>query len=106
LLILLEVNRCAEARMFYTYMLHCSDGSFYVGQTDDLEHRLAQHIAGEGARYTRSRLPVVLVWSAEFEDRFDAKSAEAQIKRWSRAKKKALVDGDFGRLSWLASRRE
>ena len=54
--------------MAYTYMLLCSDGSFYVGSTRDLEHRLYEHQIGEGAAYTRHRLPVQLVWHEEPEN--------------------------------------
>jgi predicted GIY-YIG superfamily endonuclease len=67
-------------------MLHCADRSFYVGHTDDLEHRLAQHHAGEIEGYTSTRLPLKLVWSAEFPSRYEALAAERQIKGWSRAK--------------------
>ena len=93
------------SRPFFVYMLACSDGSFYVGHTDELEVRLAQHEMGEGARYTRPRRPLRLVGSWEFESREDAKDAEAQIKRWTRAKKAAMAAEDSEALRILASRR-
>ena len=89
---------------FFAYILRCSDGSYYTGSTDELEHRVAQHQHGDGSEWTRSRLPVELVWYQEFITREQAKEAEQQIKRWSRAKKRALIAGRFDIVSKLASR--
>lgn len=72
-------------------MLRCNDGSLYTGITKDLERRLAQHGAGRASRYTRSRLPVALVWSREIESWGDALREEIRIKALSRAEKEALV---------------
>lgn len=74
-------------------MLHCRGGAFYVGHTDDLEHRIAQHQAGSLEGFTADRLPVELVWSALFETRIEALEMERRIKGWSRAKKMALIRG-------------
>ena len=74
-------------------MLRCGDGSLYTGITLDLERRLAQHRAGRASRYTRSRLPVELVWSREVETWGAALREEVRIKRLSRAGKEALVGG-------------
>lgn len=74
-------------------MLRCGDGSLYTGITLDLERRLAQHRAGRASRYTRSRLPVELVWSREVETWSAALREEARIKRLSRAGKEALLNG-------------
>jgi putative endonuclease len=90
--------------MFYAYMLECGDGSFYVGQTDDLPFRLSEHQSGQGGAWTSRRLPVKLVWQAAFSNRDDAKRAEEQIKGWNRAKKRALVEGRFDLIQELASR--
>lgn len=87
---------------FWTYMLHCADRSFYVGHTDNLEIRVAQHDAGEISGYTQTRLPIKLVWSQEFATRIEALEAERQIKGWSRAKKLALIRGDWKLISKLA----
>ncbi|MEQ1725935.1 MAG: GIY-YIG nuclease family protein [Sphingopyxis sp.] len=87
---------------FWAYMLHCRGGAFYVGHTDNLEQRMAQHESGAIAGFTADHLPVKLVWSQEFEVRDDAKSAEKQIKGWSRAKKMALIRGDWDLISALA----
>ncbi len=76
---------------FYTYIAECSDGSLYTGYTTDLEKRLLVHNRGEGARYTRGRLPVHLVYWERHETRSAAMAREAQIKRWSRKKKQELV---------------
>ena len=76
-------------------MLRCSDGSYYVGHSDSLEHRIAQHHAGEIDGYTHERRPVELVWSQETATREDALAAERQIKEWGRAKKEALICGDW-----------
>ncbi len=75
------------------YLLRCRDGSLYAGATCDLPRRVAQPAAGRGARYTRSRLPVALVWSARAGTRSAALRREAALKRLSRAEKLALVAG-------------
>ena len=81
-------------RPFFTYMLRCADGSYYVGHTDDIERRITQHETGAGSGYTATRLPVQLVWFEEFPTREEAKAAEAQVKNWSRRKKEALIGVD------------
>ena len=90
---------------FYVYMLRCKDGTFYTGQTDDLEKRLAEHQAGIKCRYTTGRRPVELVWCQTFPTRDQAKSAEFRIKNWSQAKKRALIAGDFHLVSTAAKKR-
>ena len=87
---------------FFTYMLRCSDGTYYVGHTDDIDKRLDEHRAGKGCRYTRSRIPVALVWHERFHTREEAKAAEVKVKAWSKAKKEALVSGHFDVLPLLA----
>jgi predicted GIY-YIG superfamily endonuclease len=87
---------------FVTYMLRCADGSYYLGHSDELEKRIAEHQHGQGCAWTKSRLPVELVWRQEFPDRDAARAAEHQIKRWTRAKKEALIAGDYDRLQLLA----
>ena len=79
--------------MPYMYILECSDKSFYVGSTWDLERRLSQHQAGEGARYTARRRPVRLVYCEEFSRIDDAFGREKQVQNWSRAKRMALIEG-------------
>ena len=87
---------------FHVYMLRCADGSFYVGHTDELARRVAQHEAGELPGYTHERRPVSLVWQQETATREEALAAELRIKAWSRAKKEALVAGNWERLKQLA----
>ncbi len=89
---------------FWAYMLRCRDGSYYVGHTDQLEHRIGQHESGEIPGYTATKRPVELVWSAEFATRIEALEAERQIKGWSRAKKEALIREDWPAIRRLASR--
>ncbi|WP_118856898.1 GIY-YIG nuclease family protein [Sphingomonas mesophila] len=87
---------------FWAYMLHCNAGRFYVGHTDDLERRIAQHERGALPGFTRNYLPVELVRSQEFTTRAEAKEAERQIKGWRRDKKLALIRNDWDAISRLA----
>lgn len=91
---------------FYAYLLRCNDGSYYVGHTDDLEHRFAQHQSGALGGYTATRRPVVLLWTDSFQTRDDAFAAERKLKGWSRAKKEALIAGNWERMSELARNRQ
>ena len=88
---------------FWTYLIQCADRHFYVGHTDNLDHRLGQHQTGSVPGYTSTRLPVHLVWSSEFDTREEARASELQLKGWSRAKKLALIRGDWAQISNLAS---
>jgi len=82
----------------WVYILRCSDGSYHTGSTNNLERRLAQHAAGEGGQWTRSRLPVHLIFAQDFPSEHEAFLCERQIKGWSRAKKEALIRGDWDGL--------
>jgi putative endonuclease len=75
----------------FVYLLRCADGTLYCGWSTDPERRLRQHEAGTASRYTRTRRPVELVWSAECGDRSEALREEARVKRLSRAQKSALI---------------
>lgn len=77
--------------MNYTYILRCSDGSLYTGWTNDLNKRLADHNAGRGAKYTKGRGPVELVYYEAFESREEAMRREYAIKHLTREEKEALV---------------
>lgn len=77
--------------IYYAYMLRCADGTLYSGYTNDLTRRLAVHNSGRGAKYTRSRRPVELVYWQEFADKSAAMRREAELKRLSRAAKEALI---------------
>ena len=77
--------------MNYTYILRCSDGTYYCGWTNDIENRLKTHNSGKGSKYTKVRLPVELVYYEEFETKEEAMSREWHIKRLSRAQKEELI---------------
>lgn len=87
---------------FHAYMLRCADGSFYLGHTDDLERRIAQHHLGDIPGCTQRRRPVELVWSQDFPSRIEALEAERRIKGWTRVKKEALIQSDRAALSAAA----
>jgi putative endonuclease len=88
--------------MYWIYVLQCRDGSFYVGSTVDLQDRIHTHNAGNGPAFTAKRLPVQLAYSEEQPSLEAAVKRERQIKRWSRAKKAALISGDKGNLKALS----
>ena len=75
----------------YFYVLLCADGTLYGGYTTDLEHRLLMHNQGKGAKYTRSRLPVQMIYHENFADKSSALKAEYQFKHQSRQKKLAYL---------------
>ena len=78
---------------YYVYLLRCRDGTLYTGYTDDPERRLRVHNAGKGAKYTRSRLPVELVYQEQCPDKSAALRREREIKGMRRAEKLALISG-------------
>lgn len=90
---------------FWAYILRCADNSYYTGHTEDLELRIAQHRHGTFGGYTHDKRPVEHVWSQDFPTRFEALEAERKIKGWSRAKKEALIKGDWAAVQRLARRR-
>ena len=87
---------------FWTYILHCRGGAFYTGHTDNLDGRIGAHESGRIPGFTAERMPATLVWSAEFPTRREALAMERRIKGSSRAKKMALIRGDFDTISDLA----
>ena len=87
---------------FWVYILRCSDESYYTGHTDNLERRIAQHQHGGFCDFTSRRRPVALMWCQDFTTRMEALEAEHRIEPWSRAKKEALIAGDWTKLSHLA----
>jgi predicted GIY-YIG superfamily endonuclease len=90
--------------LYFVHILRCADDSYYVGHCIDVAHRLSLHNNGEGAKHTREHRPVVLVYTEEFRTEADAVRRERQIKRWSRAKKEALIRRDVAALKALARR--
>jgi predicted GIY-YIG superfamily endonuclease len=87
---------------FWVYILRCGDGSYYTGQTDDLECRISQHHTGEFGGYTATRKPLELIFHQDFVTREEAREAETQIKGWSRRKKEALMRGDWESITRFA----
>ncbi len=86
----------------WMYILECSDGTYYVGSTNDLARRFVEHQEGEGANHTKKRLPVKLVYCEKF-DRIDyAFNREKQIQGWGRKKKEALIKHNFCELPDLS----
>ena len=78
--------------MNYTYIVKCSDKTFYTGWTNDLEKRIEMHNSGKGAKYTKARLPVELVYYEAFDTKEEAMSREWHIKRLSRSEKQKLTE--------------
>ncbi len=94
------------AAMPYVYILRCSDDSYYVGSTWQLEHRVWQHNESEeGAAYTRRRRPVSLAWSCWYDSIAEAFAMEKRIQGWSRAKREALIRNEFDSLPRLSRRK-
>ena len=87
------------------YMLRCADGSYYVGSTRDLDHRMEQHMTGHGGEYTSKRMPVELVFAQEFSRIDEAYLLEKRVQGWSRAKREALIEGRFVDLPGLSRKR-
>lgn len=93
-------------KLLFVYILECDDGTYYTGITNNLERRLNEHESGKNPEaYTFSRRPVTLKFCAEFTDFYLAIDREKQIKRWSNAKKKALIEGKFDLLRSLSKKK-
>jgi predicted GIY-YIG superfamily endonuclease len=91
---------------FFVYILRCADGSLYTGHTDDLDRRMAEHGDGVASAYTSKRRPLEFLWATDCQTREQAFELEKQIQGWSRAKKKALMRGDFAALPGLSLNRQ
>jgi len=95
-----------NANTYYVYILKCSDNSFYVGVTNNIERRFAEHQQGVDINsYIYSRRPVELVFYGEFSNPDIAIEYEKKIKKWSRKKKQALIDGEFEKLPNLSKKK-
>ena len=88
----------------FLYILKCCDGSYYVGSTRSVEVRFQQHQSGKGCEYTSWRRPVELVFCEEFETIGEAYAMEKRVQKWSRAKREALIAGDFEALHRAAKK--
>ena len=89
-----KTRQAMDKEKYWVYVLRCSDGTFYTGQTNDVERRLAEHNAGKHCRYTYQRRPVDLVMERPFATRGDAMRAEMFVKKLSRSDKEALIEHD------------
>ena len=89
----------------FMYILLCSDRTYYTGSTKNLNNRLEEHSHGQGANYTKKRLPVKLIYYEEFSRIDDAFNREKQIQGWSRNKKKALIAGCQNKLIDLSKKK-
>ena len=90
---------------FFVYILKCSDGAYYVGHTEDLGKRISEHQLGTYGGYTSKRRPVKLVFAQSFNLRDQAFTAERKIKKWTRAKKEALIKSDWNEISRLSKKK-
>ena len=86
---------------YYIYILLCRDGTLYTGSTNDIVKRFKDHLDGRGARYTKSHKPQKIVYKEKFLTKSEALKREAQIKKWTRIKKEALISGDKAMLKRL-----
>ncbi len=84
----------------YTYIIRCADNTYYTGWTVNIKKRLATHNSGKGAKYTRSRLPVTLVYLECFSTKVEAMKREAEIKKFTRAEKQALIDSPYNQREY------
>jgi putative endonuclease len=89
-------------KYYFVYIVECSEGSYYTGITSNLEKRINEHNTGKYKSYTSRRLPVRLLYTNRFTDVKEAIRTEKQIKGWNRAKKEALIKGDFEKLVKLS----
>lgn len=93
-------------KLLYIYILECADGTYYTGITNNIDRRFNEHCSGYNpGSYTFSRRPLELVFYAEFTDFYAAIDKEKQVKRWSSAKKKALIEGKYNDLINLAKKK-
>lgn len=90
---------------FFLYIIKCSDDSYYVGHTDEIEKRIAEHMLGNIQCYTSTRLPLELVFVQDFNSRTEAIDMERRIKKWSRKKKEALIEGNWEKISILSKKK-
>ena len=99
-------NPGPSAPAWFIYIVLCSDNSYYVGSTSDLDARFKIHQSGKGPAYIAARLPVKLVYSEPYASLEDAMKRERQLKGWTHAKKAALISGELQQLHALSRRRK
>ena len=99
-----EQSRGGSFKLYYVYLLRCADDSLYVGSAQNVDNRVKDHNDGRGAAYPFKHRPVHLVYSETFRSEHVALARERQLKRWSRAKKEALIAGNLEKLKYLSKR--
>lgn len=93
-------------KYFYVYILKCKDNSYYVGHTDDIEQRIAQHKSKSYPDcYTKTRLPIEVVFIQQFPTREESIVAEQKIKKWTRNKKEALINNNWDKIKELSKKK-
>ena len=96
----------SKYHIYYVYILKCNDSTYYTGVTNNIDRRVREHQSGEALNsYTSKRRPVQLVFYAEFSNVEDAIEKEKKIKKWSKKKKEALINGEFEWLPLLAKKK-
>ncbi|MFH0838587.1 MAG: GIY-YIG nuclease family protein [Candidatus Omnitrophota bacterium] len=93
-------------RMWYVYIIQCADDTLYTGTTTDIPRRVKEHNSKKGGSYTRTRVPVKLVYKEPQTTHSSALKREEQIKRWTKSKKLALINGNLAELSRLSISRD
>jgi putative endonuclease len=91
---------------YYIYILRCSDNSYYVGFTTDIEARLKKQKGGHGSKHAKEHAAEQVMYSEKYDNKYEALHRESQLKRWSRAKKEALIAGNIRELKRLSMRRK
>ena len=89
---------------YFVYILRCEDNSYYVGHTENLSERFELHLSGHGAIHTKIHAPQAIVYTEKFSKKADAVNREIQLKKWSRSKKEALIDGNLTKLKELSKK--
>ncbi len=84
--------------MYFVYFLECKDGSLYTGITNDIDKRMAKHLAGSASKYTRAKGPTKIIYTEQYETRGEALKREAEIKKWRRKKKLDLINNKLPRI--------
>lgn len=92
--------------VYYVYIIRCQNDRYYTGYTTDLEKRFARHTQGRGSKFAKDFSADELVYHEKYDNKMDALTRESQLKRWSCAKKEALIKGDLNKLHELSKRKK
>ena len=100
-----ECPDITEVPTWYVYILKCASGTYYTGHTQDVQARVERHRKGQGATLTKHDIPTSIMFTEQFNSETEAMRRELQLKRWSRAKKEALIHGNLKQLHTLSKSR-